>query len=273
MVKIIAKVVNHEIFERDITREMACGGSASQALKRLIDRCLLLEKAYRQGLDVSDEEFDIALMEILDEEEPFGLPAGSLQDMDALEMEILIKRNILIRKYIAFLYPEDEPIEETKLKEFYDEQIQNFCCEEMVRCSHIFIKGDDALERITEIRTRIQAPSDFAEECKRCSVCPSNECCGDLGFFPKGKLFPEIDEVAFKLNINEISPPVASPEGYHILMLTERKCKSPIPFEEIKDSLAAHVRQLEKEYSLMRHLAELYEEFKHQIIVFDDVIK
>jgi parvulin-like peptidyl-prolyl isomerase len=272
-VKIIAKVVNHEISERDVSREMLCGGSSAQALKRLIDRCLLLEKAAREGINVSDEEFDIALMEILDEDEPFGLPAGSLQDMDAYEMETLIRRNILIRKYIASLYIDDEPIGESKLQELYDEQIQNFCSEEMVRCSHIFLMGPDALDRITEIRSRISTPEEFNDECRKCSDCPSNECCGDLGFFPRGKLFPEIDEVAFNLKLNEISMPFASPEGFHILMLTDRRCESPIPFADIKDSLAANISQMEREYFLMRHLGDLYEEFKHQIIVFDDVLK
>lgn len=93
------------------------------------------------------------------------------------------------------------------------------------------------------------------------------------GFFPRGKLFPEIDEVAFNLKLNEISMPFASSEGFHILMLTDRRCKSPIPFADIKDSLAANISQMEREYFLMRHLGDLYEEFKHQIIVFDDVLK
>jgi parvulin-like peptidyl-prolyl isomerase len=272
-VQIIAKVVSQKIFDKDVVREMACGGSSEQALKRLIDRCLLLEQADRKGLKVSDEEFDIALMEVLDEEEPFGLPAGQLQDMDALEMETLIRRNILIRKYLAGIYPEDRPIEESKLKELYDEQIQNFCSEEMVRCSHILIQGESALERITEIRAQISDPEDFRAYCKDCSYCPSNKCCGDLGYFPKGKLFPEIDEVAFSLKMNEISMPFASPEGYHILMLTDRKCKAPIPFEDIRESLAAQIRQMEREYFLMRHIAELYEEYKEQILVFEDALQ
>ncbi|MCB5260566.1 MAG: peptidylprolyl isomerase [Candidatus Cloacimonetes bacterium] len=271
--QIIARIVNKEIFDRDVTREMACGGTAVQALKRLVDRCLLLVKAGQIGINVSDEEFDIALMEILDEEEPFGLPPGFLQQMDALEMETLIRRNIIIRKYVSTLYPDDHPIAEDKLKELYDEQIQNFCSEEMVRCSHIFIKGENALQRITEIHSRIKNPQDFANECRSCSDCPSNRCCGDLGYFPRGKLFPEIDKVAFQLKLHEISMPFKSPEGYHILLLTDRKCKTPIPFERIKSSLATNIRQMEREYFLMKHLGDLYNEFKHQIVIFDDALK
>jgi len=225
------------------------------------------------GFSVSDEEYDVALMEIIDEENPFGLSPGSLQDMDAAEMETLIRRNIIIRKYVTSICPNTKSIPEEKLKELYKEQINNFCREEMVRCSHIFIRGEDALEKIQAIRNRIHNAEDFIKECKECSDCPSSESCGDLGFFPKGKLYPEIDEVAFSLKKGEISQPFKSPEGYHILMLTDRKCESAIPFSEIKDSLSEHLLQMEKEYFIMRHIGELYEEFKNQIVIYDDALK
>jgi parvulin-like peptidyl-prolyl isomerase len=272
-VQVIAKVVSHEISRKDLDREMACGGTEEQALKRLIDRCLLLEKADQLSFSVSDDEFEIALMELLDEEEPLGLPQGLLQDMNAQELETLIRRNIIIRKYVASLYPSDMPIPVEKIKELYHEQLDNFCCEEMVRCSHIFIKGENALERITAIRAQIHNAEDFRKVCASYSECPSHKCCGDLGYFARGKLFNEIDEVAFSLQPGEISRPFETPEGCHILMLTDRKCKCLIPFEDIKDSLATHLGQMEREYFLLRHLAELYEEFYSQILIFDDALK
>lgn len=271
--QIIARVLSYEISRKDLDREVACGGTEAKALKRLIDRCLLLGKADQLDFNVSEEEFDIALMQLLDEEEPLGLPPGVLQDLNAQEMESLIRRNIIIRKYIASLFPEDMPISEEKLKELYQEQIDIFCSEEMVRCSHILIKGEGALEKLSKIRAQIKDADDFNKECADCSECPSNKCCGDLGYFPRGKLYAEIDEVAFAMQPGEISMPFETPGGYHILMLTDRKSKSPIPFEEIKDSLATHLRHLEREYFLKRHLAELYEEFRSEILIFDDALK
>lgn len=270
---IIAKIVKHDITDKDIARELACGGTSEQALKRLIDRCLMLAKADQLGMVVTDEEFDIALMELLDEEEPFGLPAGSLQNMEALEMETLLRNSILIRKYLSTLYPIEQPIEEEKLKELYDEQIQNFCSEEMVRCSHIFIRGEDAEARIKQIHSQINSPEDFFKLCENCSHCPSGDCCGDLGFFARGQLFKEIEEVAFTLSLNEISQPLASPEGYHILLLTDKKCSTCIPFEEIKESLASELIKVEKEYYLSRHLEELAEEYHSEIIIYDNALK
>lgn len=271
--QIIAKVVSHDISESDVNREMRCGGTGIQALKRLIDRCLLLEKAAQCGLGVLDEEFDLALLQLLDEEEPFGLPPGSLQDMDASIMENLLKRNILIRKYIASLCQNDSCVQDEKVKELYQEQVDHFCSEEMVRCSHILIKGVNAMQKAKDIRASIHSKEDFLNICTDCSDCPSCENCGDLGFFPRGKLDPVIEEVAFALKLNEISAPFATRHGYHILMLVDRKETTPIPFEEIKDSLANSIRQMEREYFLMRHLSELYEEFKAQIYILSDAYK
>ncbi len=271
--QIIAKVVSHEISRKDLDREIACGGTEEQALKRLMDRCLLLEKADQLAFNVSDDEFEVTLMQLLDEEEPLGFPPGVLQDMNAQEMETLVRRNIIIRKYVASLHPEGKPISEEKLKELYQDHTDCFCCEEMVRCSHILLKGEGALEEITAIRAQIHNADDFNKMCAKLSECPSNECCGDLGFFPRGELYAEIDEVAFCLQPGEISQPFKSPGGYHILMSTDRKCKCLVPFEDIKDSLAANLHLMEREYILKRHLVELYEEFYSQILIFDDALK
>lgn len=271
--QIVAKVLELEISVNDVEREMSCGGSGPQALRRLIDRCLLLSEAEQQGFAVSDEEFDIALMELLDEEEPFGLPAGSLQDMDAQEMEILLRRNILIKKYLNSLYPALSSIAEERLRAIYLEQQESFCCEEMVRCSHIFIQGENSKARADAIYSNIHSVEDFVSACRDCSDCPSHDCCGDLGFFAKGKLYPEIDAVAFGMELNQISQPFLSPKGHHILMLTERKLSEAVPYDEIKDSLAQRIHLIEREYFLMRHLSKLYEAKKHQILIFQDAYK
>lgn len=271
--QIIAKVASYEITNKDLAREMGCGGTESQALKRLIDRCLILEKADQLNFSVSDEEFEISLMKILDEDEPLGLPSNLLQDLNAQEMELLIRRNIIIRKYVASLYPDNMPISEEHLQELYKEHLDSFCCEEMVRCSHILIKGEDALDRLIAIREKIQDADDFYKVCASCSDCPSIECCGDLGYFSRGKLFTEIEDVAFSLQPGEISKPFESPEGGHILMLTDRRCKCLLPFEDIKESLGSHLQQMEREYFLKRHLIDLNKEFQSQILILDDALK
>jgi hypothetical protein len=79
--QIVAKVIEFEISRRDLERECAKLNlpdnqqSLMQALERLIDRCLLLSQANQLGIEISDEEYDAALLELIEEDEPFGLKA------------------------------------------------------------------------------------------------------------------------------------------------------------------------------------------------------
>jgi len=69
--------------------------------------------------------------------------------------------------------------------------------------------------------------------------------------------------------VGEISQPFRSPYGYHILMKTGYKEKDYIPFEDIKDSLSARLQQIEREYRLLRHLAELRKQYASQIVIYN----
>jgi parvulin-like peptidyl-prolyl isomerase len=89
---------------------------------------------------------------------------------------------------------------------------------------------------------------------------------------PEVIMIPEIEEVAFALKVGEISQPFPSKYGYHILLKTGHSEKDYIPFEEIKDSLYARVQQIEKEYLLIRHLAELHKQYAAKIIIYKEYL-
>ena len=145
---------------------------------------------------------------------------------------------------------------------------------EQVRCSHILISNTkkDAKALAEEIRKKIHNAEDFGYYCKEYSDCLSNSSCGDLGWFSRGIMIPEIEEVAFALKVGEISQPFPSKYGYHILLKTGHSEKDYIPFEEIKDSLYARVQQIEKEYLLIRHLAELHKQYAAKIIIYKEYL-
>lgn len=275
--QIVARVIEQEISRRDLDRECAKLGasyeekSLTQALNRLIDRCLLLVKATQAGFKVSDDEYDNALLELIDEEEPLGLSSSAIQELTAHELETLLKRQLIIKKYIQSLCPVGLPATTEKLKEFYEENKEIFTRPEQVHCAHILIKGldENSMQKAAEIRSSISDKDDFGHYCKECSDCPSVDTCGDLGWFPKGKMIPEIDSIAFNLKLDEVSEPFKSVYGYHILMLINRREKQIIPFEEIQDSLQARLQQIEREYLITKHVAELRAQYASAIIVYD----
>lgn len=89
-----------------------------------------------------------------------------------------------------------------------------------VRASHILVKT--AAEAM-EIKKEIDAGGDFGYYAQRYSVCPSGQRGGDLGYFGRGQMVPEFENKAFSLPVGEVSSPVFSPFGWHIIKVTDRK--------------------------------------------------
>ena len=83
-----------------------------------------------------------------------------------------------------------------------------------IKCSHILVdKHSEALQLLDEIKKGKK----FGSAARENSKCPSRKKDGSLGYFTKGMMVKEFDQVAFKLQIGEISEPVKTEFGYHII--------------------------------------------------------
>lgn len=89
-----------------------------------------------------------------------------------------------------------------------------------VRASHILVKTE---EEALKLKNEIKNGEDFAEAAKRHSLCPSGQEGGDLGFFGRGQMVREFEEAAFSMEIGEVSNPVKTQFGYHLLYLTAKE--------------------------------------------------
>lgn len=247
----------------------------ANALKQVIDRYLLMHEAKTICFNTNDDEFDAAFLELIDDiDSPDTSVLVNRKDRGE-QIERVLKSNLLIQKYINSLDVMQNYASEDKLLKFYEERKDYFIRDEEVRASHILVKGQDheLLNKINKIRNCINCPEDFASISLINSECPSGINCGDLGYFPRGRMIPEIDEVAFSLKINEVSQPFKSQYGYHILMVTDKKEKRSIPFEEIKDSLKESLLSIGREITLTRIISELRERNQNSIKIFTNAIE
>ncbi|MFH1393863.1 MAG: peptidylprolyl isomerase [Candidatus Micrarchaeota archaeon] len=89
-----------------------------------------------------------------------------------------------------------------------------------IRASHILVSTREAANKISH---ELKSGKDFGEIAKKNSLCPSREAGGDLGFFGKGQMVKEFEDAAFALKVGEISGPVQTEFGYHIIKVTEKK--------------------------------------------------
>lgn len=243
----------------------------SLAVSQLIDRYLLMQEAMNRGILVGDDEFEVALLDMIDYlETPEASVLVNRKDRGE-QIENFLKANLFIRKLISSLNIGKDTLTEKKLYQFYKERKDYFFKDEEVRASHILLKGknDKTYKQISDIRKCINCANDFADFSKHESDCPSGMNCGDLGYFPRGRMVPEIEQVAFSMNINEISQPFQTKYGYHILMVTDIRRKQSIPFEEIKDSLKESLIDIEEDIALNRILSDVRERCQDDVKIFE----
>lgn len=90
-----------------------------------------------------------------------------------------------------------------------------------VKASHILVKTKEEAEQIrTDI---VSGKISFAEAAEKYSSCPSGARGGDLGFFGRGMMVPEFDQASFSLPVGEVSEPVQTQFGYHLIVVTATK--------------------------------------------------
>ncbi len=128
---------------------------------------------------------------------------------------------------------------ETAMKQLYDESVAKTPPEEEVRARHILVKTEKEAQ---DVLAKLKGGADFEKLAREISTDPSAKTNGgDLEYFTKGQMVAEFSEAAFKLNKNQISQPVKTQFGFHIIKVEDKRMK-PVPkFEEVKDQVQAFI--------------------------------
>lgn len=140
----------------------------------------------------------------------------------------------------------DVEVDDDKLKAFYADNRQQFVGPEQRRASHILIEGDDAeaKAKIDDLAQQLKDGAEFAELAKAHSDdSGSSEAGGDLGFFQRDVMDPAFEEAVFALEVGEVSEPVKTEFGYHLIKLTEIDAPAGADFAEARDQIEQQYRR------------------------------
>jgi len=108
---------------------------------------------------------------------------------------------------------------------------------------------------------------DFRELAKKHSQCFSSKKGGDLGYYTRGQLYPPLEITAFKLKENEVSQPVESQEGVHLIKLYERRPQGFIPpFDEIKEQVEKVAKTEQAQNIYQEYIDELKQQANIEIL-------
>lgn len=248
--RIIAVVDREVITESDLNftvQQLAVQNRLDPASKELRDRVLdgmindklVLAQAIEDSVIVTDEEVTERLEQQISRmtyqvggqqklEEAYGMTVNRMKR--DFQFRELIRKQMLVQK-IQQQRQMVLSVSRREVEEFYatyKDSIPQVPME--FELSHIYVepKPDSTVlkamvQRIQSIADSIKAGGDFADFAKRYSSDGSAEQGGDLGFARRGSFVKEFEEVAFTLGVNEISKPVKTQFGYHIIQLVERR--------------------------------------------------
>jgi peptidyl-prolyl cis-trans isomerase D len=126
------------------------------------------------------------------------------------------------------------------LESAYEENKATYNKPEEIKARHILVKGDDAknLDKLKAIKAKLNA-GNFASVAGKETEDPSGKSTGgELGWFARGKMVPEFEDVAFNLKKGQISEPVKTQFGYHLIFLEDKKEAQVKTLDDVKADLA-----------------------------------
>jgi len=129
-------------------------------------------------------------------------------------------------------------VSDDAMHKVYDDAVKQMTTEEEVHARHILVPTE---EEAKAIEAELKKGADFATLAKAKSKDPGAAEGGDLGYFTKDQMVPEFADAAFKLKKGEISDPVHTQFGWHIILVEDRRSKPTPTFDQVKGQLENYV--------------------------------
>jgi peptidyl-prolyl cis-trans isomerase C len=244
---VLAKAGKAEITKEDFIRELnrvpewARGNfqtdeGKKQFLDELIKKELIYQDAKKKGLE-RDEKFKAEVEEF--------------------------QKMTLIKSVLEKEVEEKAKLDPKEVRDFYDRHPDEFKVGLEVRASHILVDGEEDAKNLLQRIQQGESFSSLAKEFSKDKDSAKNG--GDMGFFGRGRMVPEFERVTFSLKIGEVSNPVKTRFGYHIIKVTDRKEGRVGDFEEVKNAIARRLA-IEKQRDLFEsYIEKLKKEYKTEI--------
>lgn len=146
-----------------------------------------------------------------------------------------VKEDLLVHFAMTKTLEAVKPVTDEEAKAYFDGHKERFVSGESVNASHILVDSEEkAQSLLADIRA---GKTSFEDAARQHSSCPSSENGGNLGEFTRGQMVPEFDTAVFAMEVGEISEPVKTQFGYHLIKLNAKNSATPYEFAEIKEQI------------------------------------
>jgi len=240
--------VNGEKISRNEFYEFLVDQNGLRLLDTLITNKIIDQEINKNGISIMEEEIEKELNEIY---AYYGGQEAILQELEASGMGLEdLREDIIINIKIRKLLELRIEASEDELEKYFQDNKASFEKGEQIKASHILVKEE---KEAYEIISKINSGEDFSDLAKEFSLDDSNsQSGGDLGYFGKGAMVPEFENAAFALEIGELSAPVKTIYGYHIIRLEDKKTVQDNNYEDNKEQVktAYMEEKMQSEYAI-----------------------
>ncbi|AZV61729.1 peptidylprolyl isomerase [Peribacillus frigoritolerans] len=245
MDKTIASIDGEKINEDELYDALVAGYGAD-TLDLLITNKLVELEAEKAGIKIKDEEIqkeiDVMVESYGDEKSLKEQLEASGSSMDALKKDIVVylQTKKLVEPRIT--------VTDDEISTYFEDNKDTFAQAEQVEASHILVEDEKTAKKVAK---ELAAGGDFAKLAAEYSTdTETADNGGSLGYFGKGDMVEEFEDVAFDLDINKVSDPVKTEYGYHIIKVTGKKEAKKANLEDSKEVIKETLlsERLQEEY-------------------------
>ena len=238
----------------------------TQAVAYLVQREEYAREADKLGIDVTDQQIAKKVDEV--KKQYFGDSQAKfdkgLADQGytkaTLEDDI---RSQLLTEGIYKKVTTDAKVTDADVKSYYEKNRANYTVPESRSVRHILVKSKADADRI---RTELVNGGDFAALAKANSIDPGSKDAGGKLTVSKGQTVAPFDKAAFSLDTNELSQPVKTQFGYHLIQpLADVKAGSVTPFAQVKDQIRTQLESETKNTAVTKWVADVEKEYKGKV--------
>ena len=214
------------------------------ARENVIERTLMMAAAREALAEIPQADIDAAYNEIKDR-------AG---DEDPAAVKADIEQQMRLERLMDEAAKDVKPPTDKEQREFYEQHPEQLTMPEQVRASHIVKHVGDqvdrktAFEAILEVKMELDRGAGFEELATKHSDCPENA--GDLGYFARGQMVQEFEDVAFGMEVGQVSDIFQTSFGYHICRIVDRKPAVVVPFDEVTDDIEKEILRQRREKAI-----------------------
>lgn len=233
--KTIEDQYGDQIWSLDMGGKTYLQAVQERVLDQMIDEEAVVKYMKEQNIQIDDKEIQEqykAYMEGMEEQKE----AKTFLEENGIDEAFIksqMKTDLYMNKFQQKII-EELNLTDKKLEAYYEKHKETYT-KDRAKASHILVEKE---EEAKDLLKKIKAGEDFSELAKKYSKDPGSAAQGgNLGVFPKGMMVPEFEEVAFSLKSGEISQPVKTQFGYHIIK------GMAITFEDVKEEIRMDMMQ------------------------------